>query len=78
MQILSDESFRKRSGTTTYDPKFVELVTKIQRYWRQQQRRKELKKRIKKMKAKSQVARELLVTEKAYCEHLGDVITKIV
>ena len=62
MQILSDESFRKRSATTVYDPSFIANIAKIQRIWRQIQCKKLLKKRIKKMKSKTQIAKELLTS----------------
>lgn len=65
MQVLSDEidePFRKRTATISQDEKLQKLVIKIQRLWRRYQCRKDLKKKIKKMKAKGQISKELITS----------------
>ena len=60
MQVLSDEldqPFRKRTATISQDERMTKLIIKIQRQWRRHMCKKELKKRIKKMKAKSQISK---------------------
>jgi hypothetical protein len=65
MQVLSDEidePFRKRTVTISQDEKLQKLVIKIQRLWRRYQCRKDCKKKIKKMKAKAQISKELITS----------------
>lgn len=57
MQILSDETYRKRSMSTSNNPELIKKVVKIQRAWKASQCRKELRKKIKRMKSKLQIAK---------------------
>lgn len=78
MQILSDGSYRKRSLSTSYNPQFIKSALKIQKAWRAYQSLKMLKKRIKKLKSKSQIAKELLTSERTYVENLSFIINDVV
>lgn len=73
-----DESKADRKKSQLDNTVKMKAAVVIQRWWRRHSYRKNVRKIIKRLKSKYQIANELLTSERSYCEHISFIIKEVV